>query len=264
MSEPFDLSDFRQQLSTQWLGQDCRYFEALDSTNSYVKNLKPEEVQHGTVVLTDDQTQGRGQYDRAWQVQPAQNLTFSIVFKPQDMTGIHALTLACALTVVELINNLEQEPCASIKWPNDVLMNQKKVAGLLTETFFLGDKIERLIIGIGLNVNQERYEGELSQKATSIHLETGDKKSRERLLNELLRRIEFKYYLWNRKQPDLFKQINRKINGYGQWVKLKVNDQMKKSSFKLLGINEFGQLLVLNREGGIESFSYEQIRIVTD
>ena len=200
MSEPFDLSGFKKQLSTQWLGQDFRYFKSLASTNSYLKSLKPDAVEHGTVVLTDNQTHGRGQYDRAWEVQPGQNLTFSIVFKPHNTTGIHALTLACALTVVELVNNLEEEPCASIKWPNDVLMNQKKVAGLLTETFFLGNTIERLIIGIGLNVNQERYEDELAGKATSICLETGQRKSRERLLNELLRRIEFKYYLWNRKK----------------------------------------------------------------
>lgn len=264
MSEPFDLLGFKKQLSTQWLGQDFRYFQTLPSTNSYLKGQKPEAVEHGTLALTDNQTHGRGQHDRAWRVQPGQNLTFSIVFKPQNTTGIHALTLACALSIVELVNNFEEQCSASIKWPNDVLMNQKKVAGLLTESFFLGNNIERLIIGIGLNVNQTKYEGELAEKATSIHLETGEKKSREQLLNELLRRIEFKYYLWNRKQADLFKQINREINGYGQWVRLMVNDQMKESSFKLLGINELGQLLVLNREGGIESFSYEQIRIVTD
>lgn len=251
-------------MSTQWLGQDFRYYEQIESTNRFVKELKADSVEHGTVVLADNQTQGRGQYQREWETVPGQNLTFSMVFKPQEIMGIHALTLACALCIVEMVDHLEFNAPVSIKWPNDVMFDGKKMAGLLTENVFIGNKLERLILGIGININQGKFSSNLRNPATSLRLESGKRYSRERLLNELLRRIEFKYHLWSRRQPILYRQINRKIKGYGHWVKLKVDGKLQEDRYKLLGINENGELLLLNKEGGIESFSYEQIRIVTN
>lgn len=264
LTNSFDLSAFNQKLSTQWLGQDFHYYASMPSTNTYLKKLDAEEVEQGTVVLTDNQLKGRGQYERTWESHAEKNLTFSMVFKPQDTEGYHVLTMACALAVVEQLKEVGSEICTYIKWPNDVLLNDKKVAGLLTEAVFLGNKPDRLIIGIGLNVNQRTYPGELAGKATSIRLETGQKISREDFLAHLLQRIEYRFNLWHRKESDLLKQVNREINGYGQWVDLRVNGQIKDKSYKLLGVNECGRLVVLNRDGGLESFSYEQIRIVTD
>lgn len=264
MSTIFNQSDFDSQLSTQWLGHDFRYFPSLPSTNTYLKELDAESVKQGLVILTDNQTGGRAQYDRTWTTEPRQNLTFSMVFKPSASDGFHALTMACALALVEQLGTLSNENCVKIKWPNDVLLNNKKVAGMLTESVFLGNKPDRLIIGIGLNVNQQEYEGELADKATSLRIETDQPLSREKLLGELLTRIEHKYRLWHQKQTDLLIEINRKVDGYGQWVRLKINDTTKQDPYKLLGINETGRLLLLNDEGGIESFSHEQIRIVTD
>lgn len=216
------------------------------------------------VILTDNQTRGRGQYERSWSSEPGQNLTFSMVFKPQTSNGFHTLTLACALAVIEQVKSIDEGLCIKIKWPNDVLVNGKKVAGLLTEAAFIGNRPARLIIGIGLNVNQPHYTPELAEKATSLRLEMKRKLSREALLCGLLSRIEHKYRLWHQKKPKLLIKINREINGYGQWVGLRVDGAMKPDSYKLLGINETGRLVLLNHEGGLESFSHEQIRIVTD
>ncbi len=264
LSDSFDVSLFNKNLSTQWLGRDFHYHAALPSTNSYVKKLDAENVDHGTVVLTDNQRSGRGQYDRVWESEPGQNLTFSMAFKPGLAEGFHVLTMACALALVEQLREIEREACAFIKWPNDVLLNNKKVAGLLTEAVFLGNKLDRLVIGIGLNVNQETYRADLAGKATSIRLETGKKTSREYFLSCLLPRIEYKYDLWLRKTSGLLRRVNRKIEGYGKWIGLSVNGEEKANPYKLLGVNESGRLVVLNKEGGLESFSYEQIRVITD
>lgn len=264
MSDSFDVSIFNKKLTTQWLGQEFRYFASLPSTNTYVKRLDAEEVVQGTVVLTDNQLRGRAQYDRKWESQPGQNLTFSMVFKPRHNMGFHVLTMACALALIEQLKDVQSGACPYIKWPNDVLLNDKKVAGLLTETVFLGNKLDRLIIGIGLNVNQQTYHSDLVDKATSIRLETNRIISREDFLSRLLSRIEYKYHLWRRKQSDLLKQVNREIDGYGKWVDLTVNGKKKDDPCKLLGVNESGRLVVLNKEGGLESFSYEQIRVITD
>lgn len=265
MSSQFDVSLFRQQLDSQWLGHSVCYFEELESTNTYLKKISADEVEQGMLCLTDNQTRGRGQYERDWQSEPGENLTFSLALKPPSTERFHVLTLSCALALVEHLNNsLSENSSACIKWPNDVMFNDKKTAGLLTETVFSGNKFDRLVIGIGLNVNQTEFTDELEEKTTSIRKEIGKRINREKFLCDLLNRIEYKYNMWQRQQPDLLKSINRNVRGYGQWIGLKVDGEMREDTYKLLGIDETGQLLMLNHDGGIEKFSYEQIRLVTD
>ncbi|WP_138432107.1 biotin--[acetyl-CoA-carboxylase] ligase [Fodinibius saliphilus] len=263
MSTKFDISYFQKELSTQWMGQSSLFVEELESTNSYLKSLPHSKVDHGMLCLTDHQTQGRGQYERKWESESRKNLTFSLAFKPQAKERFHVLTLACALAIVDQLEEFDDDFKLCIKWPNDVLLNEKKVAGLLTETMFAGNKLDRLVIGIGINVNQTSFPPDLDE-ATSVKLEIDTTIEREQFLSQLLRRIEYKYNLWQRQHRALIKGINRNILGYGQWVGLQVNGEILGDTFKMLGINEKGQLLMLNHDGGIESFSYEQIRLITD
>lgn len=216
------------------------------------------------ICLADDQIKGRGQYERSWESESGQNLTFSLAFRPQTTDGFHVLTLACALAIVDCIDELLSDSKVCIKWPNDVMVNRKKIAGLLTETMFSGNTLDRLIMGIGLNVNQEVFSSEVSGTATSIVIEKGELVEREKLLSDLLSRIEYNYSLWQRRQPDLLKSINRNIIGYGEWVELSVNGRLLEDTFKMLGIDESGQLVVLSEDGELKSFSYEQIRLITD
>lgn len=263
MSSEFDQAVFQKKLDTLWLGQSFCYFDELESTNTYLKKLSADDVEQGMICLTDNQTRGRGQYERKWETEPAQNLTFSLVFKPTSVERFHVLTLAFALALVDHLNDLLDSP-SCIKWPNDVLIDGRKVAGILTETMFSGNKLDRLVIGMGINVNQQRFSESLKDRATSVSLVTGKKIQREAFLSELLGRIEYNYNLWHRQQSDLLKSINQNIRGYGQWVGLKVDGELRDDTFKLVGIDESGKLLMLDHDGGIESFSYEQIQLVTD
>lgn len=263
LSTKFDKTSFQSALQTQWLGQSIRFFDELPSTNSYLKKIAHDELEQGMICLTNHQTKGRGQYERKWESQDGQNITFSMAFIPSKAERFHVLTLACALAMVEYFNELLTKSCSAIKWPNDVLVNDKKTAGILTETVFNGNTFDRLIIGIGLNVNQKNFSRGLSDIATSLSLEMEKDINREQLLATLLQRIEHKYTLWQKQGPDLIKSINRNIVGYGQWVGLEIDDELQDDQFKLLGIGEKGQLLMLNREGGIESFSYEQVNLIT-
>ncbi|MEL7835174.1 biotin--[acetyl-CoA-carboxylase] ligase [Fodinibius sp. Rm-B-1B1-1] len=263
MSTAFDKSLFLRELDTQWLGQSIRYFDELASTNTYLKKIPRDEIEQGMICLTNHQTKGRGQYEREWESRNGRNLTFSMAFIPPKAERFHVLTLACALAMVECFNELLTTSCAAIKWPNDVLVNDKKTAGILTETVFNGNTFDRLIIGIGLNVNQKNFSAELSGLATSLSLEMEKDLDREQLLATLMQRIEHKYALWQKQGSGLIKSINRNIVGYGQWVGLEIDDELQEDQFKLLGIGEKGQLLMLNREGGIESFSYEQVSLIT-
>lgn len=245
---------------TSWLGHNFFYFEELASTNSYAKKMDRVDTLHGAIVLADNQLLGRGQYERNWEATPNQNLTFSIVFEPQNADRLTILTLACAKAIADVCTE-QIEGSAELKWPNDVLVDEKKLAGLLTEAVFNGSVLERVIVGIGININQLDFGSELNHKATSLAILNGKKYSRERVLAHILTRIEFYYRLWVKQDIELVKQINRTLIGFGSWTRLNVNGLDKEGEYKFLGINEKGSLIVLNKELEVDTFSYEQVRI---
>jgi BirA family biotin operon repressor/biotin-[acetyl-CoA-carboxylase] ligase len=256
----FNPELFEKHVATSWLGRSFYFFEELPSTNSYAKQLNGESSYHGSLVLADHQTGGRGQYDRKWQVEPGQNLTFSLVFEPQKAERFTLLTLACALAVSDVIDSqagLETK----LKWPNDILCNGKKLCGILTETQFSGNKVERVVVGIGLNVNQTDFTGELKESATSLAQEYKRPFSREKLLTGLIQKIEYYYRLWNQFNPDLVQLINRKMLGFGEWTSLVVNNEELEGEYKFLGVNESGALLALDKEFDLKTFAYEQVRV---
>jgi BirA family biotin operon repressor/biotin-[acetyl-CoA-carboxylase] ligase len=258
----FDADKYHQLLQTQWLGQSLLYFEELDSTNTYMKGLPAGEVTHGQLCLADHQSRGRGQYERNWETELGANLTFTLALRPSETERFHVLTLACVrAAVAEIEDSFGCE--AFIKWPNDLIINQKKAAGFLTETVFNGNRLDRLLIGIGLNVNQGQFSGRLRQKAISLKQAAGRAVDREAFLSRTLSRIECVYACWLKQDDELVKWINQKIIGYGQWVHMKVNGFTSNDKHKLLGINQKGQLMGISRGGDLETFSYEQIRVVT-
>ena len=259
----FNLEKYYQALNTQWLGHSVNYFEELGSTNTYLKTLPASEISHGQLCLADLQTKGRGQYDRSWETDHGKNLTFTLAFCPQHADYFHILTLACArAAVAEIEDSIGCE--ANIKWPNDVLIDNKKVAGLLTETVFNGNKLDRLLIGIGLNVNQDQFSSEIVDSAVSLKQLSHHPIDREAFLCRFLSRVEYQYLRWYKHKDELLKNINQKILGYGKWVKFNVNGRDEKAKYKLLGINESGQLTAIDEDGGLKTFSYEQVRLVTD
>jgi BirA family biotin operon repressor/biotin-[acetyl-CoA-carboxylase] ligase len=259
----FDQQLFKEKLNTSWLGRNFQYVDKLESTNTYAKKLKSDESLHGCVVLTEHQTGGRGQYQRFWYTQAGLNLTFSLIFEPKSSDRFTVLTLACALAVAEVCEELTGKS-APLKWPNDVLFDGRKICGLLTELIHSGNEVDRAVIGIGLNVNQVDFPAELAHSATSIYQHTKEVVPREKLLSRLLTKIEYYYRLWDSFDIDLIKKVNKRLLGYGLWSKLEVNGEDLPGEFKFLGVNESGALLVLNKDLEVNTFSYEQVRVQFD
>ncbi len=225
--------------------------------------MRRVDTLHGALIVADAQSAGRGQYERAWQADPGANLTFSLVFEPSNQYRLTILTLACALAVADVCGEQVESPL-NLKWPNDVLFENKKISGLLTEVIFNGNLLERVVIGIGVNVNQETFTEELASTATSLKSITAKEYSRERLLARILTRIEFYYRLWESRDIDLIRTINKAMLGYGSWTRINVNGLDKEGTFKFLGVNENGALVVLNKDLEVDTFSYEQVRIKID
>lgn len=256
----FDTSLFQQSLTTSWLGQELLYYEELTSTNSIAKKFGDTASFHGTVILTDNQTGGRGQYNRVWNTQPDKNLTFSLVLQPKQNNRFIVLTLAFALALAEVCEE-ETRQKFQLKWPNDVVHKGRKVCGLLTEAVYNGNDVDRVVVGIGLNVNQSEFPDELSETALSLYQVKKNEFSRELLLARIFSKLEYYYRLWEQGDFQLLKNINKRLIGYGQWAQLTVDGASLDGEFKFLGINESGALLVLNKELEVNTFLYEQVRI---
>lgn len=183
---PLDVDALRASLAGLRLGNPLIYFSALPSTNSHAAGLARAGATEGTLVTTDDQTAGRGRIGRPWKALPGQMLALSLVLRPTFPP--HFLVMAAALAVAEAIERVAG-PQAGIKWPNDVLVGERKVCGILIE---VSDGVA--ILGIGLNVNGSfAPDPDLSARAITLEQAAGHPVSREALLEELLRRLDFLY-----------------------------------------------------------------------
>lgn len=179
-------------LKTKHIGQNIDYVESCSSTQIIAHKLAQEGAPGGTVVLTETQTAGRGRMARKWDSAAGKGVWMSVILRP-DVVPQKApqFTLVTAVAVVRAIEEVTKlQP--KIKWPNDILLNGKKCTGILTELQSDADGIQALIIGIGLNINQEKtdFDPEIQAIATSLKMESGDTVSRQKLVQSLLYYLE--------------------------------------------------------------------------
>jgi BirA family biotin operon repressor/biotin-[acetyl-CoA-carboxylase] ligase len=182
-----------EHLTTKIFGSKVFFFETIDSTNTFSKSLSQEKAPHGTVIVADEQTAGRGRLQRNWSSVKGENLLFSLILYPDfDHEKISLLPFAGALAVSDAIDSITGLS-ATCKWPNDVLLNGRKVCGMLLESLLENSSLRKVIFGIGVNVNQTEFPDELKDKATSLKIESGGDIDRIRLLHALLEELENRY-----------------------------------------------------------------------
>jgi BirA family transcriptional regulator, biotin operon repressor / biotin---[acetyl-CoA-carboxylase] ligase len=190
----FDLKRFQSLLETRRLGRTCHYSPVLASTNTSLRALGEQGSPEGTIAFADAQTAGRGQAGKVWISPPQRNLYVSILLRP-TMLPTQA-PLMSLLAAVALVDTLRQEGAVcGIKWPNDVLIGGRKVAGILTEMETARDAIRFVVVGIGVNVNMtqeeiERHLGPIAHTATSLQVALGRDIGREPLLAALMASLE--------------------------------------------------------------------------
>lgn len=180
-------------LGTEYLGRRVLLYQQVDSTNGLARSLATKSEPEGTVVLAEEQTAGRGRQGRAWLAPAGTSLLFSVILRPTlEPESIQALTMIGALALRDALLDAAAMR-AEIKWPNDVLLSGRKVAGVLAEARITGAHVDFAVLGIGLNVSQQL--GDLPPKlhATSIALELGRPLPRTPLLQSILRRLEQRY-----------------------------------------------------------------------
>jgi BirA family transcriptional regulator, biotin operon repressor / biotin---[acetyl-CoA-carboxylase] ligase len=241
----FDLEFFDIKLDTDIIGRNFIYAEEVDSTNSSLLNKALKFDKDGTVLLSEKQNKGRGRKDRVWYSNKGLNLTFSVLLKDRDFSGrkINLINFASSLAVALAIENLYQLKI-ELKWPNDILINSKKTAGILIESSSSGKKIERVVIGIGINVNQNSFQGIFNINPTSIKNETDQNVEREVLLAEVLNIFE-EILGWIEDKPEeLLKDWKSRCRMIGEKISVSEGDQIKYGIFD--DIDEEGFLILKN------------------
>ncbi|MEF9959784.1 MAG: biotin--[acetyl-CoA-carboxylase] ligase [Niameybacter sp.] len=179
---------------TVWLGKEIAYYEETDSTNTRLKVWAKEGAKEGSVVIADQQTKGKGRQGKVWESPKEDGIWMSILVKPAiSMDKIPQITLLAGLAICEVLRDVTGLD-TMIKWPNDLVVNGKKVCGILCELVKVGDETA-VIIGVGINVNSKKFPDDLPY-ATSLYLEGKETYVRETIIKCLLEHLEGYYILY--------------------------------------------------------------------
>ena len=247
-------SEIVSRLTTKWAGRKLYYFDVTGSTNNDAKRLAEEGDPHGTVVVADIQNAGKGRRGRKWQTLPGTALSFTLLLRPEfSPDKASMLTLVMALSVAEAVEDVTGVG-ASIKWPNDIVMNKKKICGMLTEMTMTPemDEIQYIVVGAGINVNNgtiEEFEEEIRTSATSLRIETGRQIDRAGLLQKVLVRFEENYgtFLETLDLSRLREAYQKHLQGVG--CEVRVLDPAGEYTGISQGINDKGELVVVKENG---------------
>jgi BirA family transcriptional regulator, biotin operon repressor / biotin---[acetyl-CoA-carboxylase] ligase len=188
-------SEIASRISDGVFGQKVVSYEITDSTNTRAKQLAEEGAVHGTLVVANMQTAGKGRRGRSWQQEEGSVIAMSLLLRPTfSPDKASMLTLLAAHSVAGAIEAVTGLP-AAIKWPNDIVINRKKTVGILTEMSLGVEQaaIDYIVIGIGINVNNTAFPEDIRDMATSLYLEKGERVSRSALIAESMRRLEADY-----------------------------------------------------------------------
>ena len=168
-------------LRTKIFGKEIEYYQRLSSTNEEAWDLiKNEEASHGMIVITDNQFQGKGRSGNSWFMSPSKGLAMSlIILESLSAEKVRLIPLLTGIAIAKTLENRGYSP--KLKWPNDILLNEKKVSGILCESKLSGHSVQSIVVGVGINVNESEQDFPeiLNQSATSLYIETSHTHQRE-------------------------------------------------------------------------------------
>ncbi|HKV28120.1 MAG TPA: biotin--[acetyl-CoA-carboxylase] ligase [Candidatus Acidoferrales bacterium] len=229
------------------------HFFKVNSTNTVAMHLGEEGEPHGTVVVAEEQTSGRGRAGHSWHSEKAAGIYVSILLRPRIPPMLApALTLVAGVAAYEAIAD-ESGSRPDIRWPNDILLNGKKVCGILTEMQAEPDRIHFAVIGIGINVNQSKMPSELASIATSIRMETGRVHSRLDLLARLLRRLDRYYNQFAGEGAAPVLRRFAEVSSYFEGKRVRISTSTESFAGTTAGLEPMGILRVKRDDGRIES-----------
>ena len=229
---------------TKWVGTEICYFDVTDSTNTQAKSLGEGDAPNGTLVVAGKQESGRGRRGRSFESPAGTGIFMTLLLRPEiEPQNASMLTLVSELAVAKGIEHMVDLP-VQIKRTNDIVINGKKVCGILTEMSAQMDYVNYIVIGIGINVGNEEFPEEIKDVATSIYLESGKHVNRAMLIEKIWEEFEDYYELYEKTQDlsSLVKEYDSYLVNRGQ--KVRVLDSKEPYEGKAMGITDRGELIV--------------------
>lgn len=242
-------AELESMIKTTWAGRKVVYYDTTDSTNSQARLAGENAGIHGTLFVADRQASGKGRRGRSWDSPEGVSIYMTILLRPQLLpVKAPMLTLVMALSVAEAVKEVTGLD-ACIKWPNDIVLNKKKICGILTEMSTEIDYINYVVTGVGINVNQKDFPEEIKKTATSLLLEQGTAVKRSELIAAVMRRYEENYEAFMRQEDlsELLEKYNEILVNRGHEVR--ILDPKGEYNACSSGINEKGELIVKTSEG---------------
>lgn len=240
-----------------------KFVSETESTNNLAKSMANDGCSDGMLVLCDNQTKGKGRLGRTWISQKSVNLSMSIVLRPDIMPfETPKLTLVAGIACARAINSITGVDCG-IKWPNDIIINGKKIVGILTEMSAEMEYVRYVVIGIGVNVNNDEFDDEIKDKASSLYMITGKKFRRSDIADKIISELVKLYDVFCKEGfTSLCDEYNSLCINIGKQVKTLGRQEITGTA---LGVNENGELVIESKEGKKNILSGEvSVRLAND
>ncbi|MBE0520261.1 biotin--[acetyl-CoA-carboxylase] ligase [Candidatus Bathyarchaeota archaeon] len=253
MSTKLNVNQLQDGLCTRRFGRSILFSREVDSTNKWAKELATYGASEGTVVIAETQTKGRGRLDREW-ISPTGGLWFSLILRPNlSPTETVKLTFVAGLAVTKVLREMFDLKTET-KWPNDVLVNGRKICGVLAEMNTTGETVNFVVVGVGVNVNfdvENVFPEQLKKVATSLEKEVGRKVKLEKLFRALLERLENLYELFIKEG---FNPILEEWKNYAGFLgcKVEVTGPTGKMSGVALDVDYEGALVLRLEDGTVK------------
>lgn len=271
-------------MKTRWAGRNILYYDMTDSTNLRIKQAGDEGAPHGTLAVADRQTAGRGRRGRAWESPAGSSIYMSVLLRPEiapDKASM--LTLVMALSTAEGIlqclespdairqrdssdaarpeGGMKRTPDLRIKWPNDIIINGKKLVGILTEMSTQIDYINHVTVGVGINVNMTEFPEELARTATSLRLECGCAIRRAPLIAAVMEHLEENYeiFLETEDLSGLLDRYSALLVNRDRDVLVIGNGGEYRAH--ALGVERTGELIVRREDGTVEKIYAGEVSV---
>jgi|ERR1700757_4367111 len=252
-------------MDTLFIGQHILELDEIESTNTYATNLIKEiQVAEGTIVLTHKQTKGRGQVGNTWQAESGKNLTFSLVLHPSFLSVDKQFYLSkiTSLAVFGMLTDFLNTSLydIKIKWPNDILVNDKKIAGILIENILRGNFLQNSVIGVGININQQSFNN-VDKLATSLGILLQKDFDLKEMLYVFCKHFEALYLSlkqnnFSKISHAYFKQLYK----FDEWAVYQSKNQ--KFTAKITRVEENGLLVLTTEQNELLKFNFKEVQLI--
>ncbi|EYE87940.1 biotin--acetyl-CoA-carboxylase ligase [Fervidicella metallireducens AeB] len=234
-------SEIKDYLLTEYMGRKIFYYNSVTSTNIIAKELAENGLEEGTVIIAEEQTLGKGRMGRKWSTPNGEAIAMTIILRPEISPFMApSITPILAVSAVEALRKLTGFD-VKIKWPNDIVLDSKKLCGILTEMNSDMDMINYIIVGMGLNVNQENFDDEIKEVAVSLKSFSGINFKRKIIIAEILNEFEKNYEIF-------------KVKGISEFLdKLKEYSVLLGKRVKVISINNSfeGEAIDIDKDGSL-------------